>query len=330
MKTHLKLIAGVALAAISSASAQENTTKPVGFRTETIKAGVFNLMSADLTEAVSAAGTSTGVAAGAITDDAADFTTTLADADKTYVVQITSGALDGVMTEVAVTSGTQLTSADDLAAGGFEAGDTYEVRAAKTLADLFGAANEAGLTSGSSDAADVIWVPNGDGTFTRYYYKVGGLGGDGWRSLANPVTSESGAPIVSSDAFFVQSRAAADKDLVIVGHVQTRAATVALIPGFNFISRIAPVGQTLGTTGLLPTLKGGSAADADLVWVPDGAGGYTRYYSKIGGLGGDGWRSLSSPVADASGTALSSGVIVQRKGEAANATVGVPEFYANL
>lgn len=331
MKTHLKLIAGVALAAISSASAQENTTKPVGFRTETIKAGVFNLMSADLTEAVSAAGTSTAIAGGVISDDAADFTTTLAGENKTWVVQVTSGALDGVMTEVTVTSGTQLTSADDLAAAGFEAGDTYEVRAAKTLTDLFGAANEAGLTTGSGDTADIIWVPNGDGTFTRYYYKVGGLGGDGWRSLSSPVTDESNAPIVATDAFFIQSRAAADKDLVIVGHVQTRPATVALISGFNFISRVAPVGQTLATTGLLPSLNGGAAADADLVWVPDGAGGYTRYYSKIGGLGGDGWRSLSSPVADASDTPITaSGIIVQRKGDAANATVGVPAFYADL
>ena len=327
MKTHLKLIAGVALAAISSASAQENTTKPVGFRTETIKAGVFNLISAELTEAVSAAGTATGVSATGLTDDAADFTTTLAGTE-TWVVQITSGAANGTVIEVTA-AGTTLTS-PDFAAAGVAAGDSYEVRASKTLADIFGPANEAGLTAGTADTADIIWVPNGDGTFTRYYQKLGGLGGNGWRSLASPTKDESGAPIVYSDAFFIQSRSATDKNLVIVGHVQTRAATVGLIQGFNFVSRIAPVGQTLATTGLLPTLLGGASANADLVWIPDGAGGYTRYYSKIGGLGGDGWRSLSAPAADASGTPLASGVIIQRKGAATNAKVGVPAFYANL
>ncbi|MEZ5325550.1 MAG: hypothetical protein R3F19_10850 [Verrucomicrobiales bacterium] len=329
MKTHLKLIAGVALAAISSASAQENTTKPVGFRTETIKAGVFNLISADLTEAISAAGTSTGVSATGLTDDAADFATTLAAEGKTWVVQITSGAAAGTVIEATVNGANGLNS-PDFAAAGVAAGDSYEVRAAKTLADIFGAANEAGLTKGSGEVADIVWVPNGDGTFTRYYYKEGGLGGTGWRSLASPTIDESNAPIVYSDAFFIQSRGAADLNLVIVGHVQTRPATVGLNQGFNFVSRVVPVGQTLGTTGLLPTLLGGAAADADLVWLPDGAGGYTRYYSKIGGLGGDGWRSLSSPAADASGTAVPSGVIIQRKGAATNVSIGVPDFYANL
>ena len=327
MKTHLKLIAGVALAAISSASAQENTTKPVGFRTEKIKAGVFNLISAELTEAVSAAGTSTAVSATGLTDDAADFATTLAGTE-TWVVQITSGAASGTVIEAVVDGANGLTS-PDFAAAGVAAGDTYEVRAAKTLSDIFGPANEAGLTAGTTETADIIWVPNGDGTFTRYYQKLGGLGGNGWRSLSSPTVDEANAPIVYSDAFFVQSRGA-DIDIVIVGHVQTRPATVGLIQGFNFVSRIAPVGQTLATTGLLPTLAGGAVVDADLVWVPDGAGGYTRYYSKIGGLGGDGWRSLSSPVTDASSTPLTSGIIIQRKGAATNATVGVPAFYADL
>lgn len=329
MKTHLKLIAGVALAAVSSATAQE-TTKPVGFRTETIKAGVFNLMSADLAEAISAAGTTTGVSATGIADDAADFSTTLAG-DKTWVVQVTSGAQAGLVTEVvSVDSATGLTLADDLAAAGVAAGDSYEIRAAKTLADIFGPANEAGLTAGTADTADVIWSPNGDGTFTRYYYKVGGLGGNGWRSLASPVTDQSKAPIVSTDAFFVQSRAAADKDLVIVGHVQTRGATVPLIKGFNFISRIAPVGQTLATSALIDSVQGGTADTADLVWIPDGNGGYTRYYSKVGGLGGNGWRSLASPVTDQGGAALASGVIVERRGDPTMAKVGVPAFYGNL
>ena len=154
MKTHLKLIAGVALAAISSASAQENTTKPVGFRTETIKAGVFNLISVDLTEAISAAGTSTGVSATGLTDDAADFATTLAAEGKTWVVQITSGAAAGTVIEATVNGANGLDS-PDFAAAGVAAGDSYEVRAAKTLADIFGPANEAGLTKASSDAASL-------------------------------------------------------------------------------------------------------------------------------------------------------------------------------
>jgi len=324
MKTHLKLIAGVALAAIASASAQDNTTKPVGFRTETLKGGVFNLLSAELTEAISAAGAASGVAGGALIDDAADFTTSLAGENKTWIVQITSGAAAGTVTTAAVTDGTTLTSADDLAAAGVAAGDSYEVRAAKTISDIFGPANEAGLKGGDAATSDLIWISDGAGGFSLYYYQDNFLGQQ-WVGLDG--SDGTNVPIVYTDSFFVQRKDPADLDLVIVGHVQTNPANVALIQGFNFVSRIAPVGQTFATSGLETSIKGGDAGTADLIWNPDGTGGYVLYYYQDNFLGQQ-WVSLAG--ADGTNVPLSSGVIIQRKDVATNATINLPGFYADL
>jgi hypothetical protein len=335
MKNHIKFIAGLsALFAVSAATAQDNVTKPVGFRTESIKAGVFNLISNQLTEAVSAAGAFTALDGVTAADDNADFTTSLAG-EETWIVQITSGAAAGTISEVAaVASATSITTNDDLQAAGVVAEDTYEIRAAKTLADIFGAANEAGLVSGATlPSSDAIWVPNGVGGFDIYFYKTGGLGGSGWRLSTSLTADASLATIVYTDSFFIQKQAGADLDLVLIGHVPTRAATVPLLTGFNFISNVAVVGGTLNATGLLDQLqRGPTTAASDIVWLTNPAvpGGYLQYFPKEGGLGGSGWRLSTSLTADAGDAPLTSGVIIQRRGAPANANVGLPDFYADL
>lgn len=333
MKTHLKFLAGVtALTAIGAATAQDNVTKPVGFRTETLKAGVFNLISNELTEAVSAAGTLTAVAGAVVTDDNADFSTTLAG-DETWVLQITEGDVAGLISEVAsVDSATSLTLADDAGAAGVAAGNAYEIRAAKTLSDIFGAANEVGLATGATDAnSDVVWVPDGAGGFTRYFFKTGGLGAGGWSQIGGAPGAAGNTPIVYTDAFFVQRKAGTDIDLVLVGHVPTRAVTLALIQGFNFVSRVAVVGQTINTSGLADSMQSGPTdANADVLWNADGAGGYLRYFIKQGGLGANGPTQVGGAPGAAGDTPLSSGVIIQRKGEATNADLKLPDFFADL
>lgn len=335
MKTHLKLIAGIAVlgsvAAVSTVSAQQAFTKPVGYRTETIKAGVFNLIGVNLTEKVSAAGEITAIAGTTVTDDNADFVTSLpTDAGQTYVLQITGGAQTGLVSEVAsVVDATNVTTADDLAAAGVAAGATYEIRRAKTLNDIFGPANEVGLKPGGVADGTVIWIPGGDGTFARYVFQDNFLG-KGWRSSTDTVTDQGNTPVVATDAIFVQSRNDTDLSLVLVGHVSTTPATVPLIAGFNFNSNIFPVGGTLGTSTLGDQLtKGPNADSSDVVWLTDGAGGYTRYFFQDSFLG-TGWRSLADPVNDASGAELTSGIIIQNRGDAKNVTINPPAFYADL
>ena len=334
MKTHLKFLAGVsALAAIASATAQDNTTKPVGFRTETIKGGgVFNLVSNELTEPVSAAGTLSAVGANSATDENADFTTSLAGENKTWVLQVTSGAASGTITEVTVTDATNVGTGDDLAAAGVAAGDSYEIRAAKTLSDIFGADNSAGLQAGSAVGnSDVIWIPDGQGGFVRYFFKQGGLGANGWTQVGGSAGQAGNAAVVFADAFFIQRRAAEDLDIVLVGHVPTQGINLALIPGFNFVSRVAVVGQTINTSGLADSLqKGPAVGSADVIWNPDGAGGYTRYFIKEGGLGANGPTQVGGAAGQAGDAALASGIIIQRRGAAANAALALPDFFAQL
>ena len=326
MKTHLKLIAGLALAAISSASAQQDATHPVGFRTETLVGnGAFNLLSANLTEPISAGGTATAVAGAVITDDAADFTTSLAGEDITWLFQATSGDAMGTVSEVAsVDSATQVTLADDISQVGFAVGDSYEIRASATISSIFGPANEAGLKGGEANTSDHIWVPDGNGGFNVYYFQDNFLGKE-WVSLGGQPGAN--VPIAYTDGFYVRRVDPNPLDIVLVGHVQVRGTTVPLINGFNFIANPAPVGQTFATTGLETSIFGENADNSDLIWNPDGNGGYSLIYYQNNFLG-EGWFTLGGQ--DAKDTAVQSAVIIERKGDPTNADFGQPPFYADL
>jgi len=85
---------------------------------------------------------------------------------------------------------------------------TSSIPVTLTLADYFGAANEAGLTgSSSASGADNILVFNASGGYDTYYYKNAGfLGGTGWRSSASPATDESSRIISEPGQMFIVVR----------------------------------------------------------------------------------------------------------------------------
>jgi hypothetical protein len=126
------------------------------------------------------------------------------------------------------------------------------------------------------------------------------------------------ASIFVSDGLFVQRRGA-DGDVVFVGHVETVKTNFAVETGFNFVSRVLPVDVKLADTLADDVLRGNATA-ADIVWLPNGGGGYNRFY--VDGTG------AIKQVGNAFGTfpnqVISSGVIIQRRGPAANFDIEVP------
>ncbi|MEJ6701512.1 MAG: hypothetical protein QNL01_11165, partial [Akkermansiaceae bacterium] len=131
-------------------------TMPSGFVTHTLKAGQFNLIGLTLHSPITVSGAFETVSGTTLTDTSVDFTTALT-AGKTYILEITENTVDpslvGTIQEITSWTATMLTTPQDLDADGL-AGETavgandgakYQLRAATTISDVFGATNTAGL-----------------------------------------------------------------------------------------------------------------------------------------------------------------------------------------
>ncbi|MGB0775541.1 MAG: hypothetical protein ACPGUY_06820, partial [Akkermansiaceae bacterium] len=158
-------------------------TKPAGFVTHTLKAGQFNLVGLTLHNPVTVSGVLNTVSGTTLTDSDVNFGTALT-AGKTYILEIIENANDptyeGAIQVVTAWSGNTLTTPDDLSAG-LDNQTKYQLRAAATISDVFGATNTAGLQGGASaTVADNVYVPTAVG-FDIYYYSTGGFVGVGWR-----------------------------------------------------------------------------------------------------------------------------------------------------
>lgn len=97
------------------------------------------------------------------------------------------------------------------------------------------------------------------------------------------------------------------------------------------MSRILPVGIALADSGLENELAQGNtnSAAADIVWVPDGSGGYNRYYyNGTAGAGfgaiGVGWKGATTGNTDQSAAILASGFVIERKGPADMINMAIP------
>jgi hypothetical protein len=305
------------LATMGVVSAQTATTKPVGYHTETAKGNSFTLMGVNVGNAIAAAGE---FDADDATDNDADFTALLDDGVSYTVQNITTG-------ESASVNGRDATTLDtDLAVS---SGDSYEVRADVTVGSLFGAANEAGLGAGNATTADVIWIPTGDG-FAQVFYDDGkGFPPRpaGWRAIGAGGADQAGTSVPFTAGIFVQRRAADDLDIVFVGHVRTEATSFGVGTGFNFLNRVLPVGVALDDTGLENFIAKGNSGSGDLVWSPDGNGGYAQYYYTDGGgfpPQSAGWKAVGAGDADKGAETLGSGYAIQRKGDAGSVSVAIP------
>jgi hypothetical protein len=327
MKIPSRIVTGAALfaAVLSPSFAQTTaTTKPVGYRTETLKGGgIFNLLSPNLDNAVGAAGTIDVIATTTLTDNEANFAAAFT-AGEPLTLKIVDGANAGIITDVTAFTATTLTTADDISSL-IAAGVKYEVRKTPTVASLFGATNSANLLGGASGAADIIWIPAGAGTYTQVFYSTGGLPGVGWRRVGGGATNAANDPISIVDGIFIQRRGATDLSVVFTGHVQTTATKTGVTPGFNPLSRVIPVDLKLVDSGLQNELAQGTSGTADLIWNPVGDGTYAQLYYSNGGLAGVGWRQVGSGNADRAETALKSGFLVQRKSASGtNVTLRIP------
>jgi len=337
------LLLSTALSLAATTQAAEISTDPVGYVTETIFPGTFNFLGFNLSQPVVASGTFESATSTTLVDDEGDFINAL-PVDGQYVVKLTSGsnaAIVGINTDVSATSATVLATNDDLSSI-VASGVSYEVRKSLTVGDVFGANNELELKSavaGNRTDADIIWIPDGVGGFTQVFYNAtpsSGFGAlsVGWKTTTTGNADAVDTPIYFTSGVFIQVKRSSfdpseagyvdanNKNIVITGSVQAEKSQVALRTGFNYINRVFPGGVTLADSDLETMIEvavAGNRTNADILWIPDGLGGYDQYFynstpsSGFGALS-VGWKSTTGGDADASSAVLKSGIIIQRKG----------------
>ncbi|MCA1964974.1 MAG: hypothetical protein LDL31_13595, partial [Prosthecobacter sp.] len=220
----------------------------------------------------------------------------------THAVEIISpGAGLGFTSVITATaaSGNQLTLAQEVPAGVSD-GAVLKVWKLWRIADVFGAANSAGLTSGETPGeADLILLPDAQGVTRRFFYSSGGAQGVGWRQVGGDSTSSADVPILLSEGMAILAKSA--KTILVIGQVKQGNTQISLRTGHNYVANLCPVhaegstlGRRLGTSGLAEGLTGGTSPSlADLVLLWNGRG-YDQYYYSTGGLAGAGWRKVGA------------------------------------
>jgi hypothetical protein len=321
MKTLIPLTALAALVATGSIHAQTPAfSKPSGYVTQTIAQG-FNPIGFTLQLPPTTNGTFTAVGTTTVSDSTKNFSTILT-AGALYILEIGSGTASNQVVEVGSGSGSNLNTTGNLQVAGAVVGDSYVLRKATTLEEIFGTTNSVLTKSNSVNTADVVWVPDGSGGYTRYFQNAAGA----WRNATTPGLAPN-TPIVYLDAVFIQRKNAQSVDLTLTGQVKTTPSKSAIVQGFNFISTIYPAGATLQNSGLSSTLaKSNSVNSADVVWVPNGSGSYIRYFVNASGV----WRNATTPGVAADPTPITTAIFVQRKVGSTTVNLTPPSSYSGL
>ena len=300
-------------------------TTPSGYVKSDLVVG-FNPIGINLHGQILVSGIIDSESGAEITDAGVDFAAALTDANATYLFEVTDGAQNGSVSVIdsafAVTANTVTLEGTGVAAGAV----SYTIRKAKTLNEVFGVGADATL-QGSFDAvdADVVWVPNGAGSYSQYFY-----------SSVNSEFISTGSPFSAPpkpvsffypDGALVQVKATA-KTITIFGEVKTTGTILSASTGFNLVSVPSPVGETLDELSLQTALTTSfDSNEADVVWIPDGLGDYDQYFVHSSGV----WRSTGSPFSGNVGTTPVTGaILIQRKGASTAAFGALPTFFSTL
>lgn len=211
-------------------------------------------------------------------------------------------------------------------------GDEFVIYQLETLSTLFGAPPAFGWNTASGSAsADLVYLDNA-GTLTAYFYKFGGLGGNGWRLASAPTgASQNDTVIAANRGVFVQRRATGTVfTLRSTGVALPGRETASVVTGFSIINNPFTVQTTLAASGISASLASSSgSASSDIIYL-ENAGVLTGYFFKTGGLGGNGWRLVSAPTgADQGGVVLTAGKAILYQERVGTAGFTLPEPFAD-
>jgi hypothetical protein len=330
----LTTILSFAFAFAAHAQSGSYFTAPLGCTTQTLSKGV-NVLGITLHNPTLASGTFSAVAGTTLT--APDLSLSPATG-RTYILEITSGTLAGVIQEIpaASISGTTITTSQNLATLGLAVGNSYNLRLAPTLEEIF---TTTPLSNGgilhatiNPSTADVVSIPNGAGGYDRYYLRSGAT--PAFRSVPANLPAPN-VPVIYVDGILIDKKNTTGASVATTGEIKSTGSNTVVVKGINPVGVVAPTGLNLFNAGLEDDLLANlSPSTADIVWVQQPNLTFRKFYRRSGASGG--WRDLANPAinltqAQAEAVSLSSAIIIERRGNnAANLDLNVPAFYSNL
>jgi hypothetical protein len=253
----------------------------------------------------------------------------LSTAATPYLIEITSGAAEGLImlisTTAANTSDTvtihasEMTRAGNLQnlgiATGAGAGDTYRIWPVDTLGSFFGTPETTGIQGGTSPAnADTVTLEV-NGSATTYFYHTG-VTPARWARVALGSPDASNVPILPYAGVQYARLATTPLEYTVIGRMPSGMRKVAVKnSGITLLSPYWPVRQTLASMGLqdLPGWgSAASAAEADTVVLSAGGSATTYFHD------GSNWRrvGLGSGIANDTVVAAGTSVLITKKGSA--------------
>lgn len=242
------------------------------------------------------------VGAYSLTDEAADWSDDRFNgANGSFYVQLAEGTVVDIMgTDGAAQS---LTLADALPPE-IVPGTRYSIRRHLTIADLFGANNEAGLLGGlePSTADDVLLLqPATQETLTVFWYDDGV--GRGWLNASYDWAA--GQVVRPGQGLMLQRKAPVGTTAYLCGGVAALPARIRVEPGWNLLGTLKCAEATalselgLRTGSAATGFAGGhnpSESDNLLLLQPNGAS--ATYFHYQDGQGEAGWRDAAFNPAD--------------------------------
>lgn len=308
MKTHITYSLLAAAAACGMAFAAETAyTTPVGYTTTTVYAAFgagapkTSVISPNMQNPASYGGTVTGIVSDTLTLSGAAFTP---DAFNNISAEFGGGVYYAYFIETADGYWAQIESNDttsvtvEAGAGAkFAIADVVKIRRHVTIADYFGANNEAGLQddggSLNPDDADNIVIIDEVNSSSILVYPSSALGGT-W--VTDNLDNGAIVPIYPDQGLQLIRRGLTNVSVVDSGEVDTNGRQIMVTTGIQIRPYVIPVDTTLAQLGLYTGLNttgvqddGGSlsVSDADNVQVL--VDGNTFTYFVTTGLGPAQW-----------------------------------------
>ncbi len=327
-------------------------TTPVGYVTETIPGkglssdpDIYKLIGLNLQSSIAFQDEITTITSSSISVDTANFTALL-DANKTYVLEVVTGAGSGLIQEVTTWNDSDITGLQDLTVFGVGEGDMIALRPAFTIQDVFGSATETELIPGTLSTADIVWLPNGSGGFDRYHVQPASppfVPSPSWVKVGGGAQPEN-TPIIYVDGLIIQRRGTNTVELLIAGEVKTSPFTISVIQDrYNYFSSVYPAllsdgaptsGEpTVASQGIDAQMQAGSVTTADILWIPQANGSYIRYFNNPPAppfKPDQSFDIVGGGAVDPATIKLSSGFIIQRRGPDANFSITPPSGYSDL
>lgn len=326
MKTKFTYTLLAAAAACSVANAQTTAyTTPVGYVSKTLPANAFSFVGLTVHNPVVSSGVIDAESASSVTDTGVNFSTILTSG-ATYVLELDNGVIQEVTSWNA--QGV-LNLPENITESVAPSTTTYKLRKASTISDVFGVANSAGLTATDGDmaTADVIYLLGAGGSVTPIYFYDDGSEANWYTADGAPAAD---LPIVYSDGFYIRRVNGSSLNLVTTGEIKTKPTSGVISPGWNFLSSVAPVGLTLGTSGLQTALTStaGDYLTVDNVYLPNSDGSFTIAYFYDDGSEAAWYTADGNPASD---LGLESGFLILSRSTAAKSyTLSVPTTFSNL